>query len=136
MAAMVPAAIGIAIGGIGLLSYLPPTLTLVQNLAPARLRGMGIAVYTLISGIIGTGIGPWLVGRISDIFAARSFAGGAYASLCPGGHAVAGSGMDVACRTASASGLNSALLFCCAILVWAACHYFLAARHLKTRDAE
>jgi MFS family permease len=131
MSAILPAAIGIGLGGIGLLSYLPPTLSLVQNLVPPGQRGVAIAVYTLISGIIGTGIGPGLVGWISDAFAERAFSAGDFASLCPGGHAVAGSGLDAACRAAAADGLNSALLFCCAILVWAASHYFIAARHLK-----
>lgn len=133
MSAILPAAIGIGLGGIGLLSYLPPTLSLVQNLVPASQRGVAIAVYTLISGIIGTGIGPGLVGWISDAFAARAFAEGNFASLCPGGHAVAGSGLDGACRAAAAAGLNGALLCCCAILVWAAAHYLIAARHLRFR---
>jgi MFS family permease len=136
MSGILPAAIGIGIGGIGLLSYLPPTLSLVQNLVPAGQRGVAIAVYTLISGIIGTGIGPGLVGWISDAFAARTFSAGSFASLCPGGHAITGSGLDGACRAAAAEGLNSALLVCCAILLWAGSHYLMAARHLRPSSRE
>lgn len=127
---IVGAAAGIAIGGVGLLAYLAPTLTLVQNLMPPERRGMGIAVYTLVSSIIGAGIGPLLVGWLSDVFAARAFTEGAYRALCAGGGAANGGTLETACRAAAASGLNSALLCCTLILAWAAVHYFLAARHL------
>jgi predicted MFS family arabinose efflux permease len=48
-------------------SYLGPTFALIQHLAPLRLRSMWAAVTLLVINLVGLGLGPFLVGRLSDL---------------------------------------------------------------------
>ena len=48
-------------------SYLGPTFALLQGLAPMRLRALWAAITLLVINLIGLGLGPTLVGRISDM---------------------------------------------------------------------
>lgn len=48
-------------------TYLGPGLAAVQNLAPPRMRGQGAAILLLILNLIGLGVGPQLVGVLSDL---------------------------------------------------------------------
>lgn len=47
-------------------SYLGPTFALIQGLAPVRLRALWAAITLLVINLIGLGLGPTLVGVISD----------------------------------------------------------------------
>lgn len=47
-------------------SYLGPTFALIQGLAPVRVRAMWAAVTLLVINMIGLGLGPLLIGVISD----------------------------------------------------------------------
>ncbi|TRD11645.1 MFS transporter [Erythrobacter insulae] len=49
--------------------YLGPTFALIQTLAPMRMRAVWAAITLLVINLIGLGIGPTLVGVISDMFA-------------------------------------------------------------------
>jgi hypothetical protein len=103
----------------------------------ANMRATSQFFVSLVLGLVGIGLGPTLVGLLSDRFAARSFALGSFTAACPGGRALAGSGdaLMQACRDASAVGLRHALMVITLLCVWAALHYFLAARSLR-RDLE
>ena len=46
--------------------WLGPIVTAVQHLVPARMRATASASFLLINNLIGLGVGPWLIGRISD----------------------------------------------------------------------
>lgn len=62
-------AIAIAAYAVSLLltqSYLGPTFALIQGLAPLRLRALWAAITLLVINLIGLGLGPMLVGWISD----------------------------------------------------------------------
>lgn len=48
-------------------SYLGPTFALIQGLAPMRLRALWAAITLLVINLIGLGLGPTLVGVISDL---------------------------------------------------------------------
>ncbi|GAA0727430.1 spinster family MFS transporter [Sphingomonas japonica] len=48
-------------------SYLGPTFALIQGLAPLRLRALWAAITLLVINLIGLGLGPTLVGVISDL---------------------------------------------------------------------
>lgn len=50
--------------------YLGPTFAMIQTLAPMRMRAVWAAVTLLIINLIGLGIGPTMVGVLSDFFAA------------------------------------------------------------------
>ena len=48
-------------------SYLGPTFALLQGLAPMRLRALWAAITLLVINLVGLGLGPTLVGKISDM---------------------------------------------------------------------
>ena len=48
-------------------SYLGPTFALIQGLAPLRLRALWAAVTLLVINLIGLGLGPTLIGVVSDL---------------------------------------------------------------------
>jgi hypothetical protein len=81
-----------------------PTLAMIQELAPAEVRATANAAFLLVANLIGLGLGPLVVGALSDLFAAHG--------LAP----------DQALRTA--------LLALVPVGAWAGAHYFLAARTL------
>ena len=121
-----------------LISYLASTMAAAQNLVGPRMRALVTAVFFLVSGLIGAGLGPTVLGIASDFFASRAFAAGDFIASCPGGRAPAGAAraLDGACRAASADGLREALMAVQIVFLWAAAHYFLAARHLRAGGAD
>jgi MFS family permease len=46
--------------------WLGPVTTAVQHLVPQRMRATASASFLLINNLIGLGVGPWLIGHISD----------------------------------------------------------------------
>jgi len=46
--------------------WLGPVITAVQHLAPSRMRSTASGSFLLINNLIGLGIGPLLIGRVSD----------------------------------------------------------------------
>ncbi|MEO9634342.1 MAG: MFS transporter [Parasphingorhabdus sp.] len=49
--------------------YFGPSFAAVQLLATDRTRAMAVAIYLMVAGLIGLGIGPVFVGGLSDYFA-------------------------------------------------------------------
>ncbi len=84
-------------------TYLGVTFGVFQNLFHSRMRATGSALLNGVYGLIGQGLGPLLVGWLSDRLA-PSFG--------------------------VADGLAYAMAITAAIYVWAAAHYLLAARHI------
>jgi hypothetical protein len=50
--------------------WLGPVTTAVQHLVPAHMRATASASFLLINNLIGLGVGPWLMGRLSDAMTA------------------------------------------------------------------
>jgi len=73
------------------------------------------------------------MGFVSDHFAARAFHYGDFIAACPGGRGPSGAAisLDAACQAASSQGLRRALIWVQIIYVWAALHYFRAARTFR-----
>jgi MFS family permease len=84
-------------------TYLGVTFGVFQNLFHSRMRATGSALLNGVYGLIGQGLGPLLVGWLSDRLAPRYGAG---------------------------DGLAFAMAITAAIYLWAAAHYLLAARHV------
>lgn len=105
------------VAGSTLLMFYGPTTGMIQNLLPPRMRASGVALYTLLYTLFGSGLGPVFVGAISDAMAARRF-DGVYALACPKGLPAPGASEAAiqACQAASAAGLQTALS--CAVLVF------------------
>jgi predicted MFS family arabinose efflux permease len=117
---------------LSLATYLAPSLATFQNLVGPRMRALTIAIAFLVMGLIGSGLGPTLLGITSDWFAARAFTAGEFLQVCPGGRGAAGAdaAVDAACRAASAQGLRMALVSVLVFFLWGAVHFLLAARTL------
>jgi hypothetical protein len=88
-------------------------------------------------GLIGVGFGPTLTGILSDVYAHLAFHAGDLSAICPGGQAraVLDSGVMSACQAASSTGIKEAIGTMALFFLWAALHYFLAARRL-VRDLD
>ena len=85
--------------------YLGPSLALVQTLSPVHMRAVSAAVYMLCLNLIGLGLGPLLIGVLSDLLAPAF----------------------------GDSALNVALGSFSVILLWAALHFYLCGRALKAQ---
>jgi MFS family permease len=114
-----------------LYAMLPTIMTVTQTLVEPRMRATAAALHAFGQTVAGLGIGSVLLGYLSDRFAAAAFAGH-YAADCvavKGGHA------SPACVTASASGLQHAMLAVGGFLLVAIGNYLFAARALA-REVE
>jgi hypothetical protein len=121
------------IANLSLATYLAPSMATMQNLAGPRMRALAWGIVAMVSGLLGAGMGPTLLGIASDQFAQRAFGAGDFIATCPGGRAPADSAgsLDAACQAASTQGLRLALVCGLVFLLWAAVHYLLASRTLK-----
>jgi predicted MFS family arabinose efflux permease len=116
-----------------LISYFAPAQAAFQNLVGPRMRATTTALVFLVMGLLGSGVGPTVLGMASDFFAGQALASADFIASCPGGRAAPGApeALDTACRAASAQGLRHALMAVQIFFLWAAAHYLLAARTLK-----
>lgn len=96
--------------------YLGPSYATMQRLVDVRERALGSAVLLLIVNLIGLGLGPTLVGVVSDIF---------YNGFL---------GDGIAEHIAKADGLRWSLIVMVCINVWSFVHYMIAAKTL-VRDS-
>lgn len=83
--------------------YLGPSFAMTQALVSLRMRAVASAILLFMLNIIGMGMGPYLVGVVSDLLA-----------------------MDMGVHS-----LRYALCLAVLVNVWAACHYFVGARSLR-----
>lgn len=138
-AATWPVAIGfLALAAVLHYTYLAPSFAVMHNMTSPRMRATGTALLLLVLNLVGLGLGPWLVGLGSDMFASHIFHaallnGGDFAHACPGGRAPAGSApaLAAACAHASAQGVRDAIRTCLLVFLWGAAHYALAAKDLR-----
>ena len=113
-------------------AYLPVSNGLYQNLMEPRMRATAIAVVNMMTNLVSAGLGPLLVGAVSDAFAhsiARSH-GLDFSVACAGARA-AETAAAGACGQASAGGLQWACIVVALIYLWGGVHFLLAARTLR-----
>ena len=111
----------IAVGGFFAAAFLGPNYAAIHALLTPTIRATAISLILLLWAIVGLGLGPPLIGVLSDRLAVRAFEGD-FASACR--VAVGGGGAvgDPACATASAQGVSLALTICSLAFFWAAFH--------------
>jgi hypothetical protein len=126
----------IALNGMG--QFFSRYFVSVFQIGPAQAGGMlGLLQPTfavaIVFGLVGTGLGPTIVGVISDLAARHSFGAGDFAALCPGGAGRPGAeaALTSACSISSAYGIRFAMIAVVFLLLWGSLHYFLAARTLR-----
>ncbi len=106
-------------------AYIPAAAAITQNMMEPRMRASAAAVTGLIYSLIGQGLGPLLVGALSDYFTRRAFAGN-FAWACSADAGI----VSVACGQAAAKGLQHALTVTALLYIWSAAHLALGARSL------
>ena len=112
MAPSAPMAIALfALAAIFQYTYLAPTATVFQNMMHPRMRASSTAVVSLVYSLVGAGLGPLLVGGLSDALAPDASAAG------------------------SATGLGRALAIVALGYLWAGVHYWLATRRIRAELA-
>jgi hypothetical protein len=123
---------------VALFVYYTPTLTIAQNMVDASMRASSAFTVAIVFGLVGVGLGPTLVGIISDLaanhyFGAGNFGAGSFSAQCPGGAARPGaqSALASACSTASAHGIQFSMTAVAVLLLLGSLHFFLAARCLR-----
>jgi predicted MFS family arabinose efflux permease len=126
MAVLLPAHVALFI-------FYTPTLAIAQNMVDASMRASSAFAVAIVFGLVGTGLGPFIVGIISDLAARHSFGAGSFAVQCPGGVSRPGAGaaLTSACSISSAHGIRFAMAAVVFLLLWGSLHYFLAARTLR-----
>src|SRR5690606_26549504 len=85
-------------------TYLGVTFGVFQNLLHPRMRATGSALLNTVYGLIGQGLGPLMVGWLSD---------------------------KLATQYGTGNGLAYAMAITAAIYLWSGTHYLLAGRHLR-----
>jgi hypothetical protein len=118
---------------IALFVFFTPTLTIAQNMVGATMRASSAFTASIVIGLVGTGLGPILVGAISDLVARHDFALGQFRSVCPGGVALpaATSVLQQACTEASSRGISTAMASITVLLLLGSFHFFRAARTIR-----
>lgn len=102
--------------------YLGPTYAAAQNLAQPAMRATASALLLFTVNLIGLGLGPLLLGLASDLFASARL-GGDFAVVCLDQRQA-----SAVCQDASTVGLRHALMLITLFFLWAAAHYWAAAR--------
>ncbi len=116
-------------------AYIGPTLGVMHNLATPRMRATATALFFVAVNLIGLGLGPYATGLVIDFIVELMFSGAGFENFvtaCPGGVAPADAStvLTQACASASALGTRYGIVVILLIFVWAAFHYFWAARHM------
>ena len=104
-------------------AYVPAAAAITQNMMGPRMRASATAITGLVYTLVGQGLGPLLVGALSDHFTHQAFAGD-FESTC---HSSAGAA-TLACSQATATGLETALTLWCLLFLWSGAHLALGAR--------
>ncbi len=110
-------------------AYLPASMGVSQNVMEPRMRASAAAIVGIMTNLVGAGLGPLVVGGLSDLLARRAFAGD-FIVACAGAKA-AQTAAAGACGQASAAGLQWAFVIFAMVYLWAAMHFVLAARTLR-----
>ena len=126
-------------GGAFAYTYLGPSFGVMHNMVSPQMRATATALLFLVINFIGLGLGPTVVGVLSDLYAGQAFHAAAglghagFAALCPGGRPGMGAtaALTAACHHASATGVRWAIVTGLGVYLWAAVHYALAARTLR-----
>jgi predicted MFS family arabinose efflux permease len=82
--------------------YLGPSFAMIQSLTPLRSRALASALMLLVLNLVGLGVGPQVIGMLSDLMS----------------------------RWFGSEGLRYALMAIAAVNAWACLHYWLAGRSI------
>ena len=103
----------------------------VSAVVPSGMRATAIALHTLAGNMFGYALGPPILGKISDLVAARAMhAGGADPAFCLSNMA------SPICKHATGEGIRWAMTVAALILIASAWHFWRASQHMVHDLAE
>jgi len=114
------------IGAVTHYFYLGPMYAVTQGVVAPRMRATAVAVLLFIVNLIGYGMGPPVIGALSDFLAQGQLAA---AGLSP--EICAARSGDAQCASGIETGLRWAMMIGVLGYLWAAAHFLLAARTLR-----
>ena len=132
-----PALITWGLGSMCHYAYLGAQYTIGQGVVSARSRASAVAIMLVLVALIGNGVGPQVVGFLSDTFmhaqiAAHGMGGVLTNAVCRARDLSAlPQAQQLVCRAAYGEGLRQSLVAVTLVFVPAAACYFLAAMTLK-----
>jgi hypothetical protein len=116
--------------------YLGAQYTIGQGVVPQSSRASAIAIMLFIIALVGNGVGPQLIGFLSDTFIAlgleaRGFGGVLDASACnPKVAGLLPAAQQTVCGAAYAEGLRNSMRVTALFLPVAAACFWMSSRHL------
>lgn len=122
----------LTIGMALMFTYIPPTFAMIHGMVSSRMRATATSVFYMIINLVGLGIGPPLVGWLSDRFAQHALGGDM--AQCAG--VVEDAILAAQCSNATAFGIRYALLTINIILIWGAFHYWRAGLKLGQENTQ
>lgn len=137
---LVPVVALVGIANALIAAHLGPMWAVVHNGLEPRMRATGVAIFLLLFTLIGLGLGPLVVGGVSDYVARLLYDGnGAYVVACAAGSSPAHAAlpdMAASCRIASFEGLRFGMVTIIGFAALAAVLFYLAGRTLRRDQAE
>lgn len=126
------AIVGTFLGVVAIYGYVAPAFAQVHALAHDQNRATVTSIYYLITNLVGLGIGPPLIGAISDWRARRTLGLDAteYVQAC----FRSGSISPHECATASAQGMETALVVVSLLPFLAGIHFLIVAQRYRQRS--
>ena len=113
------------VGSFAFYTAMGPCIATLHGSLDSYSRATGSALFLMVMHLIGQGLGPPLIGLVSDMLSSMLYAGGPFAADCAGAAAqVPGS----ACAAASAHGLRYAMAVFAIFFVLAGVLLYLGAR--------
>lgn len=110
------------IGQMAVTIYLGPTFGALHNMVEPRMRATAVAIMFMVVSLVGLGLGPVLVGAMSD-YATQTLYAEEFAAC---------GGVVAACSKASFAGLRVAMIATALLYVWPAFHFFRAGSALHS----
>lgn len=111
-------------------AYLAPSYAALHGLMMPHMRASGMSIVLLVHALVGMGLGPPVIGLISDRVAAASYVGNMAVECRSQQHAGIVQS-NPSCVRASAKGLKAALSFAALFSLVAAVQMALAGRHYR-----
>ncbi len=120
------------LGSCAFYTVMGPAIATLHGSLNSYTRATGSALFLLAMHLIGQGLGPPLIGIVSD-FAANTFYGGGFLDSCAGAAAQASGS---ACARASALGLRFAIALFCGFFLLGSLFLFACARSTQRSPPE
>lgn len=116
------------VGGAAASAYFGPLFATAHNLAKPHMRATVTALSALVMNGLGIAGGPLLIGFLSDRAAAFAYSGIDYRADC----SLRISMPNATCQSASAEGLQIALMISGLLYLWAGIHFMISSFHIES----